>query len=124
MIRKQVGDLSTHTTKYYSPALTQKEFANMRKVGRGFSGVETLLFEGMIVEQQVDEGNAEMNVKDVIAGVTVEGYVSAADDLKGLKHPMILLWMMYPNRGMITDMDADVAVTLKDVAADAKYVTA
>nr|GFA87398.1 hypothetical protein [Tanacetum cinerariifolium] len=29
--QKQVGDLSTHTTKYYSPALTQKEFANMRK---------------------------------------------------------------------------------------------
>nr|GEX85086.1 hypothetical protein [Tanacetum cinerariifolium] len=33
MIRKQVGDLSTHTTKYTSPALTQKVFANMRRVG-------------------------------------------------------------------------------------------
>nr|GEW46634.1 hypothetical protein [Tanacetum cinerariifolium] len=27
------GDLSTHTTKYTSPALTQKVFANMRRVG-------------------------------------------------------------------------------------------
>nr|GEV12145.1 hypothetical protein [Tanacetum cinerariifolium] len=32
MIRKQVGDLSTHTTKYTSPTLTQKVFANMRRV--------------------------------------------------------------------------------------------
>nr|GFC65349.1 hypothetical protein [Tanacetum cinerariifolium] len=40
MIRKQVGDLSTHTTKYTSPALTQKVFANMRRVGKGFTGVK------------------------------------------------------------------------------------
>nr|GEU85023.1 hypothetical protein [Tanacetum cinerariifolium] len=39
------GDLSTHTTKYTSPNLTQKVFANMRRVGKGFSGVETPLFE-------------------------------------------------------------------------------
>nr|GEV46532.1 retrovirus-related Pol polyprotein from transposon TNT 1-94 [Tanacetum cinerariifolium] len=32
IIRKQVGDLSTHTTKYTSPALTQKVFVNMRRV--------------------------------------------------------------------------------------------
>nr|GFA17012.1 hypothetical protein [Tanacetum cinerariifolium] len=41
----QIGDLSTHTTSYISPALTQKVFANMRRVGKGFSGVETPLFE-------------------------------------------------------------------------------
>nr|GFC71635.1 hypothetical protein [Tanacetum cinerariifolium] len=39
------GDLSTHATKYISPALTQKVFANMRRVRKGFSGVETPLFE-------------------------------------------------------------------------------
>nr|GEU68323.1 ribonuclease H-like domain-containing protein [Tanacetum cinerariifolium] len=76
MIRKQVGDLSTHTTKYTSPALTQKVFANMRRVGKGFSGVETPLFEGMIVEQQVDKGDAEVNVDDVsTAGVAAKGDV-------------------------------------------------
>nr|GFA46997.1 hypothetical protein [Tanacetum cinerariifolium] len=41
----QVGDLSTHTTRFISPVLTQKVFANMRWVGKGFSGVETPLFE-------------------------------------------------------------------------------
>nr|GEX16681.1 hypothetical protein [Tanacetum cinerariifolium] len=52
MIRAQVSDLSSHTTKYSSTALTQKVFANMRRIGKGFSGVETPLFEGMLVPQQ------------------------------------------------------------------------
>nr|GEW27359.1 reverse transcriptase domain-containing protein [Tanacetum cinerariifolium] len=75
MIRKQVGDLSTHTTKYTSPALTQKVFANMRRVGKGFFGVETSLFEGMIMEQNVAEGDV-VNV----TGVVTEGVVSAVND--------------------------------------------
>nr|GEY75808.1 ribonuclease H-like domain-containing protein [Tanacetum cinerariifolium] len=53
--RAQVGDLFFHTKKYSSPALTQKVFANMRRVGKGFSRVETPLFEGTIVAQQVDD---------------------------------------------------------------------
>nr|GEV89135.1 hypothetical protein [Tanacetum cinerariifolium] len=82
MIRKRVGDLLTHTTKYTSPAMTQKVFTNMRRVGKGFFGVETPLFEGMIVEQQVDEGDAEVNVDDVPAiGVAVEAVVSVGDDV-------------------------------------------
>nr|GEZ08455.1 hypothetical protein [Tanacetum cinerariifolium] len=91
--RKQVGDLSTHTTKYSSLALTQKVFANMRMVGKGCSGVETPLFEGMIVEQQVDEGADEVHDEGVLAA----GVVSAADDGR-----------------MIDDMDADVDVSLED----------
>nr|GEW14374.1 ribonuclease H-like domain, reverse transcriptase, RNA-dependent DNA polymerase [Tanacetum cinerariifolium] len=55
MIRAQVGDLSSHSIKYSSPALTQKVFANMRRVGKGFSKVDTPLFEGMIVAQQADD---------------------------------------------------------------------
>nr|GEZ77575.1 hypothetical protein [Tanacetum cinerariifolium] len=74
MIRKQVGDLSTHTNKYTSPALTQKVFANMRRVGKGFSGVDTPLFEGMLVEQQgIEEEDADENDEDVNAGDTAEG---------------------------------------------------
>nr|GEW08112.1 copia protein [Tanacetum cinerariifolium] len=69
MIRKQVGDLSLHSTKYASPTLTQKVFANIRRVGKGFFVVETPLFEGMIVERQVGEGAAEVNVKDVFTAV-------------------------------------------------------
>nr|GEW60532.1 putative ribonuclease H-like domain-containing protein [Tanacetum cinerariifolium] len=56
LIRNQIGDLSTNTTKYTYPALTQKVFANMRRVEKGFSGVETPLFEGMLVEQVIEEG--------------------------------------------------------------------
>nr|GEU95801.1 hypothetical protein [Tanacetum cinerariifolium] len=59
LIKKQLGDLSTYTTKYTSLALTQKVFANIRRVGKGFSGVETPLFEGMIVEQVIKDGGAE-----------------------------------------------------------------
>nr|GEZ71882.1 hypothetical protein [Tanacetum cinerariifolium] len=50
IIQNQVGDLSTHTTRFISPALTQKVFANMRRVGKGFSGVETPLFEENVAE--------------------------------------------------------------------------
>nr|GEV18776.1 hypothetical protein [Tanacetum cinerariifolium] len=57
IIRKQVCDLSTHTTKYTSHALTYKVFANIRRIGKGFSRVETPLFEGMLVEQEDDEAN-------------------------------------------------------------------
>nr|GEX31170.1 acidic leucine-rich nuclear phosphoprotein 32 family member A [Tanacetum cinerariifolium] len=53
--KAQVGDLSFHTTKYSSPVLTQKVFANIRRVGKGFYGVDTPLFEGMIVAQQADD---------------------------------------------------------------------
>nr|GEV48648.1 hypothetical protein [Tanacetum cinerariifolium] len=45
MIRAQVVDLSSHSTKYSSHVLTQKVFTNMRRVGKGFSGVDAPLFE-------------------------------------------------------------------------------
>nr|GEY12522.1 hypothetical protein [Tanacetum cinerariifolium] len=73
------GDLSTHTTKYTSLALTQKVFANMRRVGKGFSRVETPLFEGVLVEQQdVKEGDAAGNDKTVNACDAAERDVSVA----------------------------------------------
>nr|GEV37286.1 hypothetical protein [Tanacetum cinerariifolium] len=79
--KKEVGDLSTHTTKYTSPALTHKVFANMRRVGKGFSRVETPLFEGMLVAHEVaEEGDAEVHVEEVNAGDTAKGDVSGAHD--------------------------------------------
>nr|GEU64446.1 xylulose kinase-1 [Tanacetum cinerariifolium] len=73
IIRAQVSDLSSHSTKYSSPALTQKVFANMRRVGKRFSRVDTPLFEGMIVAQKdndvVDEGAASVDVNAVPAAV-------------------------------------------------------
>nr|GEW86940.1 hypothetical protein [Tanacetum cinerariifolium] len=78
IIRKQVGDLSTHTTKYTSLALTQKVFANITRVGKGFSGVETPLFEAMLVEQEIDEeGNADEHLEEVNTGDAAKGDDSA-----------------------------------------------
>nr|GEU50434.1 putative ribonuclease H-like domain-containing protein [Tanacetum cinerariifolium] len=59
MINNQVDDLSSHTTKYTSPALTQKVFANMRRIGKEFSGVETPLFASMLVQPQAEEDDVE-----------------------------------------------------------------
>nr|GEW91824.1 hypothetical protein [Tanacetum cinerariifolium] len=60
IIQNQLGDLSTHTIKDISLALTQKVFANMMRVGKGCSGVETHLFEGMLVAREPEEqGDAE-----------------------------------------------------------------
>nr|GEW92463.1 hypothetical protein [Tanacetum cinerariifolium] len=66
MINAQIADLSSHTTKYTSLALTQKVFANMRRVGKGFSRVDTPLFEGMLVPQQAhDDVDAAAEDEDV-----------------------------------------------------------
>nr|GEX21291.1 putative reverse transcriptase domain-containing protein [Tanacetum cinerariifolium] len=70
----------------------------MRRVGKGCSGVETLLFKGMIVEQPIGEGVDKVHVEDVsTAGFIAEGDASAADDGR-----------------MIADMDADADVILED----------
>nr|GEZ68436.1 hypothetical protein [Tanacetum cinerariifolium] len=58
-----------HFTKHYSQASGSK----------GFSGIETPLFESMLVEQQVDkEGDADENVEEVNDGDAGKGDVSAA----------------------------------------------
>nr|GEU42500.1 hypothetical protein [Tanacetum cinerariifolium] len=52
-----------------------------KQVGKGFSGVETPLFEGMLVAQEVvEEGDAEVHAEEVNAGDATEGDVSAAND--------------------------------------------
>nr|GEU39874.1 putative ribonuclease H-like domain-containing protein [Tanacetum cinerariifolium] len=82
MIRAQVSDLYSHTTKCSSPALTQNVFANIRRVGKGFYWVETPLFEGMIVVQQADDV-----ANEVVAGVDVDD-VPAADAEPTLLSPI------------------------------------
>nr|GEU55722.1 ribonuclease H-like domain-containing protein [Tanacetum cinerariifolium] len=73
------------------------------KLGKGFYGVDTPLFEGMIVTQQADEGAAEVNVDDVPAADTVMDDVSKQG-------------------GIIANMDADDDVTLHDVVDIVKEV--
>nr|GEX74714.1 uncharacterized mitochondrial protein AtMg00810-like [Tanacetum cinerariifolium] len=72
MISAQVGDLSSYTTKYTSLALTQKVFTNMRRVGKGFSGVDTPLFKGMFVPQQAADDVTNVVVDDDVDDVVAE----------------------------------------------------
>nr|GEV62391.1 retrovirus-related Pol polyprotein from transposon TNT 1-94 [Tanacetum cinerariifolium] len=60
MINTQIDDLSSHNTKYTSPALTHKVFTNMRRIGKGFLGVGTPLFDAMLVQQKVQDEVAEV----------------------------------------------------------------
>nr|GEX63461.1 copia protein [Tanacetum cinerariifolium] len=79
IIQNQLGDLSTHITTYISPALTQKVFANMRRIGKGFSGVETPLFEGMLVVQEnVVDGITDEQVQASAAVTTTPEDVTGA----------------------------------------------
>nr|GEW98056.1 hypothetical protein [Tanacetum cinerariifolium] len=55
IIQPNIADLSKHTTRYISSVLTQKVFANMQRVGKGFSGVETPLFENMLAVRDFDK---------------------------------------------------------------------
>nr|GEU38884.1 uncharacterized mitochondrial protein AtMg00810-like [Tanacetum cinerariifolium] len=81
IIQNQLGDLSTHTTKYISLALTQKVFANMRRVGKGCFGVETPLFEGMLVAREPEEqGDAEEQNTDDNAAEEPDTAVSKVDE--------------------------------------------
>nr|GEV56369.1 hypothetical protein [Tanacetum cinerariifolium] len=48
----QLDDMTSHNTRYTSSALTHKVFENMRRDGKGFSGVETPLFASMLVQPQ------------------------------------------------------------------------
>nr|GEX29058.1 hypothetical protein [Tanacetum cinerariifolium] len=77
IIHNQLGDLSTHSIKYISPALTQKVFANMRRMEKGCPGVETPLFEGMIVAREPEEqgdaeeqGNADNAAKEPVTATS------------------------------------------------------
>nr|GEY06612.1 hypothetical protein [Tanacetum cinerariifolium] len=91
IIQAQVGDLSTHTTLFISPALTQKVFANMRRVRKGFSGVETPFFEGMIADRQPAEeelGAEQVQVDTAVAAAVVEDVVEdVAEDVAHMATP-------------------------------------
>nr|GEW47801.1 hypothetical protein [Tanacetum cinerariifolium] len=59
-----LNDLSSYNTKYTSLALTQKVFANIRRIGKGFSRVETPLFDAMLVQQQVHDDAEDQEDED------------------------------------------------------------
>nr|GEY50879.1 reverse transcriptase domain-containing protein [Tanacetum cinerariifolium] len=57
IIQSTIADLSKHTNRYISPMLTQKVFANMRRVGKGFSGIPAQddAVQEIVTEQIADD---------------------------------------------------------------------
>ncbi|GJV05411.1 hypothetical protein Tco_1343067 [Tanacetum coccineum] len=53
---KQLDGMSNHNGIYIAPSHTKKIFRNMRRVGKGFSGRVTPLFQTMVVQNQVELG--------------------------------------------------------------------
>nr|GEU62214.1 hypothetical protein [Tanacetum cinerariifolium] len=93
IIQNQLGDLSTHSTKYISPALTQKVFANMRRVGKGCSGVETPLFKGILVAKELEEhddteeqGNDDNAAEELVTAVDDEALDACAALARRVEH--------------------------------------
>nr|GEZ31408.1 hypothetical protein [Tanacetum cinerariifolium] len=62
----QVDDMTYHNTRYTSPALTQKVFANMQRVGKGFSRVKTPLFASMLVPPQPQAEEEEVKEQPTV----------------------------------------------------------
>nr|GEY95311.1 hypothetical protein [Tanacetum cinerariifolium] len=80
MINAQITDLSSHNTKYTSSALTQKVFANMRRIKKGFSGVDTSLFDGGFIQTEGKgiaklDADEDVTLEEVDAEVTMDANV-------------------------------------------------
>nr|GEU99488.1 uncharacterized mitochondrial protein AtMg00810-like [Tanacetum cinerariifolium] len=73
IIQSNITDLSKRTNTYISPVLTQKVFANMIRVGKGFSRVETPLFENMLTVRTVDaEEEVQVPAQDDVQKHVIE----------------------------------------------------
>ncbi|GJU59779.1 hypothetical protein Tco_1237545 [Tanacetum coccineum] len=64
-LEQQLDDVSTHKRIYVAPSHTKKIFANMRRVGKGFSGRVTPLFPTMVVQSQSQLGEDEAVHKEL-----------------------------------------------------------
>nr|GEW84027.1 hypothetical protein [Tanacetum cinerariifolium] len=121
IITELAHDLSSHTTKYTSHALTQKVFANMRRIGKGFSGVEIPLFDTMLVQPQT--ATKEEDEEDEVAALEQDKVAQALEILKLERRVKKLEKQrrskrMHPNRGRIEAIDANKDVTLVDAEVD------
>nr|GEW64494.1 hypothetical protein [Tanacetum cinerariifolium] len=82
IINAQVSDLSSHTTKYTYPAPTQKGFANRRRIGKGFSGVDTPLFDGGCI-QIGGGGIAKLDANEDVTLEEVDAEITMDDNVQG-----------------------------------------
>nr|GEY55865.1 hypothetical protein [Tanacetum cinerariifolium] len=64
-VNHQLGDLSHHKGIYVNPSLTKKVFANMKRVGTGFSRAVTPLFVTLMVQAVEEVGDLPTAVLDL-----------------------------------------------------------
>nr|GEY28155.1 hypothetical protein [Tanacetum cinerariifolium] len=115
LINNQVDDLSSYKTKYTSLALTQKVFATMRRIGKGFSGVETPLFATMLVQPQAatEEEDEEDKVAQALKIFKLKRRVKKLEKQKRSKSSG--LKRLRKVGGRIEAIDADKDITLVDM---------
>nr|GEW38455.1 ribonuclease H-like domain, reverse transcriptase, RNA-dependent DNA polymerase [Tanacetum cinerariifolium] len=63
-VNHQLGDLSHYKGIFVNPSLTKKVFANLKRVGTGFSGAVTPLFGTMMVQALEEVGDLPTDVQD------------------------------------------------------------
>ncbi|GJU55121.1 retrovirus-related pol polyprotein from transposon TNT 1-94 [Tanacetum coccineum] len=61
---QQLDRLPNHKRIYIAPSYTKKIFGNMRRVGKGFSGRVTPLFQTMVLQNQSELGEGSANLTD------------------------------------------------------------
>nr|GEU91110.1 hypothetical protein [Tanacetum cinerariifolium] len=121
IINNQVDDISSHTIKYTSPAFTQKVFTNIKRIGKGFSGVETHLFATMLVQPQA--AAKEEDEEDAVAALEQDKVAQALEIFK-LKRKVKKLEKKRGSkssglkRGRIEAIDTDKDITLVDMETE------
>nr|GEV09130.1 putative ribonuclease H-like domain-containing protein [Tanacetum cinerariifolium] len=117
----QVDDITTHNTRYTSLALTHKVFDNMRRVGKGFSGVETPLFASMLVQPQPQaEEGVEIPIAPAPPFTTTEQESKEVRKEKEVK--VFRVKKAEKGWGKIAAINADEGITLVDVEKDEEVV--
>nr|GEZ49112.1 hypothetical protein [Tanacetum cinerariifolium] len=110
----QVDDMTTHNTRYTSPALTQKKVADLEK-DKHSQALEILQLKKRVKKLERKKKSKSSGFKRLRrVGTTQRG------------NPLLILfWVlrrMHPNRGKIAAIDADAGITLVDVEIDKEVV--
>nr|GEY18531.1 hypothetical protein [Tanacetum cinerariifolium] len=65
IINHQLGNMAHHKEIFDTPSLTKKVFANMKRVGTGFSREVTLLFDNMLVQAPEEVGFLQADAQSI-----------------------------------------------------------
>ncbi|GKA87619.1 hypothetical protein Tco_0809383 [Tanacetum coccineum] len=76
-LNQQLDGLPTHKRIYNAPSHTKKIFRNMRRVGKGFSGRVTPLFQTMVVQNQSELGERFSNITVPLTYLPVFQYINS-----------------------------------------------